>query len=558
MAAEEEQGGSTKRCPYCAEEILAAAKKCKHCGSMLHGDDLELTEEYPAVMRAQVRTGQTLNERYIISSRIARGGMAEIFLARDLELDMNVALKVVPPSLADDPRLIKHLRGEAKIAIQLTHQNIVRVYSFDASGEIKFIVMEFVPGKNLYQLLNEVPEGKFPARQVLEWLDPVCDALSYAHSLGVVHRDVKPSNIMVTEEGVVKVADFGIARRLEESMESVSQQTVRGTPSYMSPEQLKGTKLTVLSDIYSLSATVYMLLAGEPPFASAVIAASPDRPAPNAIVGIPPRLFRVITRCLEVDPHNRLQGASEFYDAAKDALARPPSTKLDAVKPPAIVDLSDDSSAGRSAEEIPIRVDAEELPEGLDAVSVALREKAAKAAEKGNLGKAINLYLELAAIVPDNPGVWCSIGDCRMKTGDQRDAITAYQKAIKAEYDNIYARFQIGLAYEQLDQPENAIRAYQQAMKTIEDNPSLGLEISLKKLKGQIQNVNWKIQQAQEERRKQVREMRERQEHKRLRAEERRRRMIRIAAIIVLILVLLTLVLGAAEYFFHIFQHFPF
>ena len=229
MGTEEEHVSDIKRCPYCAEEILAAAKKCKHCGSMLQDNDLELTEEYPAAM-TRVSTGQTLNQRYVISSRIARGGMAEIFLARDLELDMDVVLKVVPSSLADDARLIKHLRDEAKITIQLTHQNIVRIYSFDASGETKFIVMEYVHGKNLYQLVNETSEGKFPAQQVMQWLDPTCNALGYAHSLGVIHRDVKPSNIMVTDTGIVKVADFGIARRLQDSMQSVSQRTVRGTP----------------------------------------------------------------------------------------------------------------------------------------------------------------------------------------------------------------------------------------------------------------------------------------------------------------------------------------
>jgi serine/threonine protein kinase len=557
MAAEEEHGSDIKRCPYCAEEILAAAKKCKHCGSMLDGEFIEVTEAYPAAM-SQVRTGQILNERYVISSRIARGGMAEIFLARDLELDMDVALKVVPASLADDQRLIKHLRDEAKIAIQLTHQNIVRVYSFDAGGETKFIVMEYVSGKNLYQLMNETPEKKFPPKQVIEWLKPVCDALNYAHSLGVIHRDVKPSNIMVTEEGLVKVADFGIARRLEESMKSISQQTVRGTPNYMAPEQLRGEDITILSDIYSLAATVYMLLSGTPPYTSAVIAVSPDRPAPHLITGIPPRLFRVITRALDVDPHRRLQSAGELYEAIENAFTRPPSTRLFSAESPVPDSVPDSVRLEQSAEEVPIRVDAEELPDGLDAVTAAIRDKALKAAEESNFQKAIKLFRELAEILPGNPQAWCGLGDSLIKAGYPKDAIEAFQKAIKIEYDNIYARFQIGLAYEQLNEFDSAIRIYRQAMKVIQDDPSLGLGVSLKKLKNQVKNVEWKIQQAQDERHKQMQEMREHKESERLRVERRRRKAIITVAIIVLVLMLIALGLGAAEYFFGIFQNLPF
>ncbi len=552
---EEEHKELTKRCPFCAEEILAAAKMCKHCGSMLDAE-LQLTEEYP-VAPAQVNTGQTLNERYVIASRIARGGMAEIFLARDLELDLDVALKVVPPTLADDPRLIKHLRDEAKIAIQLTHQNIVRVYSFDASGEIKFIVMEFVPGKNLYQLINEVSEGRFPPKQVIEWLRPICEAIGYAHTLGVIHGDLKPSNLMVTENGLVKVADFGIARRLEDSMLAISQHTVRGTPSYMSAEQLRGKKLSVLSDIYSLAATTYMLLSGNPPFNSAVIAASSDRPDPDPIAGIPPRLFRVIKKGLDLDPRMRYQSVQEFYDAARDAVERPLSSRImTAIKPPS--DESGEQAEEHGAEEVPIRVDAEELPEGMDALAVTMRDKAVKAVESGDFEKAVMLFAELSQIAPDNPEAWCGLGDARMKTGDFRGAIEAYQKAIKVEYENIYARYQIGLAYEQMKAPQKAIRIYQQAVKVIEDDPSLNLEISVSKLKNQIQNVEWLMQQADEERRKELHDMREREERKQQRDQERRHKAVLTTIIIVVILVLLVLGIGIAEYFVGIFKFLPF
>ncbi len=556
MGDEGKKTGGTRRCPFCAEEILAAARKCKHCGSMLDEDANELTQGY-SQRPAQVTVGQTLNQRYVVSRRLARGGMAEIFLGRDLELDMDVALKVIPPSLADDPRLIKHLREEARITIQLTHQNIVRVYSFDASGEIKFIVMEFVSGKNLYQLVNETPESRFSAEQVVGWLLPVCDALGYAHSLGVVHRDIKPSNIMVTEEGLIKVADFGIARRFEQSVNAVSQHTVRGTPNYMSPEQLRGENLSVLSDIYSLGATVYMLLSGRPVFNTAVIAASRDRPPPEPIVGIPPRLFRAILRSLEMDPHRRPQNAMEFYMAAKNAFDRSGTQRLPIIAELGAADTTAELPGEQDAEEVPIRVEAEELPGDLDAVTATLREKALKALEEGKLEKAALLYVEFAAMAPENPEAWCGLGDSRVKSGDRAGAIDAYRKALKIEYDNIYARFQIGLAYEQLGEPERAVKEYQQAVKIVQENPSLHLEKSLTKLKRQIQSVQWKVQQAEDDRRRKARELREQQERERRRVEERRRKAIRAAIIIVLVIVLLAIGLGVAEHFFSIFQYLP-
>jgi len=554
MEVEGDSSEETKRCPYCAEEILAAAKKCKHCGSMLIDFESEPTQEYITPSSTQVRTGQTLNQRYVVAHRIARGGMAEIFLARDLELDLDVALKVVPLSLAEDPRLIKHLRDEAKIAIQLTHQNIVRVYSFDASGDTKFIVMEYVTGKNLYQLVNETPESKFPPKQVVDWLGPICDALGYAHSLGVIHRDIKPSNIMVTEQGTIKVADFGIARRIEDSMKSISQHTVRGTPSYMSPEQLKGDNLTVLSDIYSLAATVYMLLSGQPPFASAVVAISPDRPPPAPITGISPRLFRVLVRCLDIDSHKRLQSIEEFSRVCRESMSPRISTRI---TPPPVSEL-EAPEASLAAEEVAIRVDAEELSEGLDDFSSALRDKAAKSLEEGEHEKAEKLYLELAATAPSNPEAWCGIGDARLKLNRHRESIEAYRQAIKIEYDNIYARFQSGLAYEQLEEFKNAIKEYNQAVKIIQEDSTLQLEVSIKKLKNQIQSVQWKIDQVEEERRKKMRLMHEQQEHKRKLAEARRQRMMRTIIIIVLVILLLAVGLGTAEYFLGIFEHLPF
>jgi serine/threonine-protein kinase len=479
--------------------------------------------------------------------------MAEIFLARDLELDMDIALKVVPSALADDSRLIKHLREEARIAIQLAHQNIVRVYSFDASGDIKFIVMEYVPGKNLYQMIHETPEGRFPAGQVVEWLGPACDALEYAHSLGVIHRDVKPSNIMVRQDGVVKVADFGIARRIEESMQAVSQHTVRGTPSYMSPEQLRGESVTVVSDTYSLAATVYMLLSGEPPFPSAVAAASSDRPPPKLITGIPPRLFRAIVRSLDFDPHKRAQSVREFYDAMADALKTPVSARL--VREPAVAAHEEPAAppADPNLEETAIPVDAEELPDSLDPVALALRDKAGKALEDGDMVKARKLSEELTAIVPQNSQAWTLMGDCCLKMGDAREAVDAYQNALKVNRDNLYARFQLGLSLEQLGDTDGALKIYRETIRIRQETPLKYPEITLQKLKNQARGIEWKEEQAAEERRRYAREMHERQEQEQRRAQIRRRRAMQAVILIIVVMLLLCVILAIGQSLFNLF-----
>lgn len=543
----------TKRCPFCAEEILEAAKKCKHCGSIVD-EPLDLTEEYPT----QVVSGQTLNERYVISQRIARGGMAEIFKARDLELDMDVVLKVVPPALADDPRQIKYLREEAKIAIQLTHQNIVRIYGFDASSDTKFIVMEYISGENLYQLVNKTPAGKFQIGQVIGWLEPVCDAFDYAHSLGVIHRDIKPSNIMVNDEGVVKVADFGIARRIQDSMKAISQQTVRGTPNYMSPEQLRGEKLTIQSDIYSLGATVYMLLSGRAPFTSTAVSASLGRPAPDAISGIPPRFFRALKRSLDMDPHKRFPSAGDFFQVAKDAAQRPVSTRHQAVESPAAQSTTADAQAQKTAREVPIRVEAEEIPDQLDAASVALKEKAAKAAAEGDFEKAVMLYEQLSAMLPEDTEVFCCLGECRARAGLRADAIHAFQQAIRANPGSLRAWYQMGLAQEQAGGPERAIRAYKRAIEIRQESPGLNPEITLSKLKGQIQNVQWKMKQMDEDRSGRLLEVRQRKERHERAAAEKRQKMMREITIVLFVLLALLIALGIAEFFFNILKYIPF
>lgn len=256
--------------------------------------------------------------RYRVQSMIGSGGMAVVYRAEDTVLGRLVALKTLRDRYAEDPIYRIRFRQEARAMALLDHENIVRIYDIYRDGQLPFIVAEYVDGNDVGTLIEK--RGRLSELLALSIAEQVLRALSYAHRRGIVHRDIKPSNILNTWDGTVKVADFGIARMLEDEEASETGEIV-GSARYMSPEQLAGKEVTPQSDIYSVGILLYHCLTGEPPFAgdlkSLVKSQIHEAPRPPRELNkkISPRVEAVILKALSKDPKDRYSSADAMLDA---------------------------------------------------------------------------------------------------------------------------------------------------------------------------------------------------------------------------------------------------
>ncbi|MCA1738843.1 MAG: protein kinase, partial [Actinobacteria bacterium] len=213
----------------------------------------------------EASVGAVLGERYRIQSTLGTGGMAVVYKAEDAILGRCVALKTLHSRYAEETSFRSRFKQEARVMASLDHENIVKVYDISQEDDVAFIVAEYVEGQDVGSVLKGTPEERLDERFTRGVVGQLLEALDYAHERGVVHRDIKPSNILITQEGTVKVADFGIARLVEEE-EAGEPGEVIGSARYMSPEQLRGDETTSRSDLYSVGILLYHCLAGRPPF----------------------------------------------------------------------------------------------------------------------------------------------------------------------------------------------------------------------------------------------------------------------------------------------------
>jgi serine/threonine protein kinase len=265
-------------------------------------------------------------DRYRLERRLGVGGMSTVQLAFDTRLERYVAVKLLAEHLAEDASFVSRFRREALAAARLVHPNVVQVFDFGLDDETgrNFIVMEHVDGHSCAEILRD--EGALPPEEAVAILSQACRGLDYAHRNGVVHRDVKPGNLLRSNEGVVKLADFGIAKAAEDS-EITKAGSVLGTAAYLSPEQARGEKAGPPADLYALGVVSYQLLTGRLPYEAASLTdlarkqeAGPP-PSPSEVnPKVPPALGEAVMRALHPLPEGRYEGALEMSDALENGL----------------------------------------------------------------------------------------------------------------------------------------------------------------------------------------------------------------------------------------------
>ena len=352
----------------------------------------------------------TIAGRYRIEGRLGVGGMATVQLAFDQRLERNVALKLLAEHLADDPAFVSRFRREALSAARLVHPNIVQVFDFgfDERQHQHFIVMEHVPGHSCAELLRD--QGHLDVDFAVEILTQACRGLEYAHRNGVVHRDVKPGNLLVSDAQVVKLADFGIARATDQS--SITQVgSVLGTAAYLAPEQARGEEAGPRADIYSLGVVAYQLLSGRLPYEASSLSElaykqSQEGPAPLDQLNprVAPELALAVSLALAIDQEDRpsdaiafaetirqgASGLSPFSTGATRARSATPARDTSATRVVATPDTAATrptrQSAGRDEAPSVVRLEprrpARAVPEAPAAYRAAPRRRAAPAPER--------------------------------------------------------------------------------------------------------------------------------------------------------------------------------
>lgn len=272
-------------------------------------------DNLPAVGELDIREGALFAGRYRIEETVGRGGMGVVYRAHDSQLDEVVALKVLPgDAISRSPEQVERFKREIRLARRITHRNVLRTYDWGEDGGIYFISMEYVRGYTLAQYLEKTPQA--PLRVALGIGRQICRGLEAAHEQGIIHRDIKPQNVLIDQKGEVKLMDFGIARMTEAADGMTAAGLIVGTPHYMSPEQVQGKTLDPRSDVYSMGVLLYELTTGQRPFDAPALTAvltahmmETAKPPSSLRPDIAPQLESAIMRCLAKDPQQRFENA---------------------------------------------------------------------------------------------------------------------------------------------------------------------------------------------------------------------------------------------------------
>ncbi len=306
------------KCPKCGFENSADLSYCGKCGTQLgsaEGTAAPPTKTIEAP-KEELTTGSVFGDRYQIIEELGKGGMGRVYKALDTKINEKIALKLIKPEIASDKKTIERFSNELKFARKIRHKNVCQMFDLGEYQGTHFITMEYVVGGDLKRLIRKM--GNLSAGQAISMAKQVCDGLGEAHKHGVIHRDLKPQNIMVDDEGSARIMDFGIARSIE-GKSITGAGVMIGTPDYMSPEQVESKETDHRSDIYSLGVILYEMVTGRVPFVgdtpfSIGVKHKSEAPKPPKELNeqIPDDLNKIILRCLEKDKNDRYQSTGEL------------------------------------------------------------------------------------------------------------------------------------------------------------------------------------------------------------------------------------------------------
>ena len=270
--------------------------------------------------------GQLFDDRYRIDARVARGGMATVYVGFDTRLDRVVAIKVMHATLADDPEFVERFRREAKAAARLSHPNVVAIHDQGEGSGHPYLVMEHVQGRTLRALMRDT--GALSPDEALGILEGMLAALAAAHTAGLVHRDMKPENVLLADSGAIKVADFGLARPMEATQYTIADGRILGSPAYLAPEQVQSGAADARTDLYSCGIVLFEMVTGTPPFVGEAAFAVANRhvtddiPAPSTVTpGVPRAVDELVAAATRRDPQERFQDAQTMLSAVRRARA---------------------------------------------------------------------------------------------------------------------------------------------------------------------------------------------------------------------------------------------
>jgi tetratricopeptide (TPR) repeat protein/predicted Ser/Thr protein kinase len=317
------------RCEACQAENAATSTRCVACGAGLpvteSPDDPARTADRASAATADLAAtigyprlvqGTTIGSRYVVVRLLGSGGMGAVYLVHDRELNRDVALKFLREDVASDPVALERFRREVALASRVTHRNVLRVYDIGEADGVRFVTMEYVEGEDLATRLRR--EGKLPLDELLALFRQMCEGLAAAHAAGVVHRDLKPQNVLLDRSGSPHIADFGLAVAFGQGTLTEAGRLM-GSPVYISPEQVNGAKADQRSDIYALGTILYEMAAGRAPFSEGTTTEivvqrlqRPPRPLGELRPEIPAHVRRIVARCLTIEPGARYQSCTEI------------------------------------------------------------------------------------------------------------------------------------------------------------------------------------------------------------------------------------------------------